>query len=662
MATSTTESFSQDGHGCSICLDKFTSPRQLPCLHSFCEHCLQDYITAKAGSNDTIFKEFMCPVCRAVTRPANKEKPVREWASLFPNSPFPLMGKSKVERSCEVCSNSSDTSSILAKKLCVVCEEFMCDNCAMCHKNMKITKSHQIIGIEQLESNPQTRFKFLEGFGCPEDDNEDIKFYCRSHETACCGTCFFLHHKACSNVLQLKESLPSLLKEINAHKLIEDMQKFEDHLNNFMEMNEETIGKTESHVNSISLEIGDIRKKLNTLLDDIEKMVKLEGNRIYKEWLIRKQEQNHQCQSLLNAIRNSQALLETVVHFGSDTQKFLVTRKIMKQLQCYSDQIQEKFERVDNIRIRLELDSNMKGVLTKDAIGLVKIEYQEKAKNLQCTSPTTPLKVRTMELFRVIDIQCPNAKYPLCYGIVQLPDGHIIVADNKNMSCCLFDSSHNFITSYNLPGNPYGMCLIGDNEVAVTIPNMKTVQFLTISGGSITETGMVTAKYKPQSVDSLTREEIIVSGHCGNTFSTKCYWSVITRNGNVKIHHEFDCQLTFCAHVATDMSKSRVYISVSDANAVYCFGLTDGKQYFVYSSKDLVYPWGIALDREDNVFIVGSWSKNIHKLSPSGVTLEIITCGIPRNPKVISFNHSKDSFIITGGKGTTRRLHYFLHK
>ncbi|KAL3891833.1 hypothetical protein ACJMK2_004079 [Sinanodonta woodiana] len=663
MATSTTESFSQDGHGCSICLDKFTSPRQLPCLHSFCEHCLQDYITAKAGSTDTIFEEFMCPVCRAVTRPANKERPVREWASLFPNSPFPLMGKSKVERSCEVCSNSSDTSSILAKKLCVVCEEFMCDNYAMCHKNMKITKSHQIIGIEQLESNPQTRFKFLEGFGCPEHDNEDIKFYCRSHETACCGTCFFLHHKACSNVLQLKESLPSLLKEINANKLIEEMQKFEDHLNNFMEMNEETIGKTESHVNSISLEIGDIRKKLNTLLDDIEKMVKLEGNRIYKEWLIRKQEQNHQCQSLLNAIRNSQALVETVVHFGSDTQIFLVTRKTMKQLKYYSDQIREKFERVDNIRISLELDSNMKAVLMKDALGLVKIECQQETKDLQCTNLMIPLKKQTVELSRAIDIQCPNLKYPLYYGIVQLPDGYTILADYNNKTCCLFDSSHNFITSYNLPGNPYGMCLIGDNEVAVTIPNMKTVQFLTISDGSITETGMVAAKYRTQGVDSLTREEIIVSGHCGNApISTKCYWSLITRNGNVKIHHEFDCKRTLCAHVAVDASKSRVYISVTNANAVYCFGLIDGKQYFIYSSKDLVHPWGIALDREYNVFIVGSQSNNIHKLSPSGVTLEIITCGVLENPKGISFNHSKDNFVITSEKGTTRKLHYFLLK
>ncbi|XP_055957740.1 E3 ubiquitin-protein ligase rnf8-like [Patella vulgata] len=29
---------------CSICYEVFTEPKTLPCLHSFCEKCLSDYI------------------------------------------------------------------------------------------------------------------------------------------------------------------------------------------------------------------------------------------------------------------------------------------------------------------------------------------------------------------------------------------------------------------------------------------------------------------------------------------------------------------------------------------------------------------------------------------------------------------------------------------
>ncbi|KAK3610059.1 hypothetical protein CHS0354_032144 [Potamilus streckersoni] len=650
MATAVTYSSFKDGHGCSICLDEFTSPRQLPCLHSFCEHCLQDYITKKASSTDKTLVEFMCPVCRALTRPANKEKPVREWASLFPNSPIPLVGKSKVERFCEVCLNSSDSAESHAKKFCIVCEEFMCNNCAVCHQNMKMTKSHKIITMEEYENNPDNRIRFWEGFGCPEHDNEDIKFYCRSHKSACCGTCFFHHHKACQNVIELKENLPSLLKEINAQKIKEQMRKLEDHLKEFMETNEASIRTVESQVKNISTELGDIRRKFMALLDDIEKMVKLEGNRIYKEWLIRKQEQNHQCLSLVSAIRNSHALLKTVDQFGSDTQKLLVTIKTKKQLQCYSDQIREKFERVDYIRIRLELDSNIKAVLSKDAGGLVKLVCEEEAKAVIYTSLAIPLQTTNMELSGVIDVQFPSDRNPSYVGIIQLPVGYIILADNNNNKCSLYDSLHNLITSHNLPGDPLGMCLIGDHEVAVTIPDTKTVQFLSIMGRSIGDRGSLKAKYIPCGVDAVSSEEIVVSGHIGDKWyneSKKFYWSLITRNGKVKLHHEFDCQGTYHSYTAIDSSKSRVYISVSGDNAVYCFDLTDGKQYFRYLSSDLEFPLGVAVDREDNVYVVGHNSNNIHKLSTNGVTLQVITSGVPRNPVGISFSYSRDHFIIT---------------
>ncbi|KAK3610061.1 hypothetical protein CHS0354_032146 [Potamilus streckersoni] len=322
MAKSIIDSSFKHEQRCPICLSEFTSPRQLPCLHSFCEHCLQDYITKMASRTDKAFVEFMCSVCRAVIKPANKEKPESEWASLFPNSPLPLVGKSKVERSCEICLNSSDRFINQAKKFCSVCEEFMCDNCAACHQNMRMTKSHEIIATEKFGNNPENSIKFREGFGCPEHDNEEIKFYCRSHETSCCGTCSFLHHKTCQNVLELKQSLPGLMKVMNPHKIIEQLRKLENHLKVVLDMNEENIGVLGSYVNSISTEIGQIRKKLNAILDNIEKTVTLEGNRIYKEWLIRKQKQNQQCQSLINAIRNSQALLETVDQYGSETKNF----------------------------------------------------------------------------------------------------------------------------------------------------------------------------------------------------------------------------------------------------------------------------------------------------------------------------------------------------
>uniref|UniRef100_A0A8C6DDN4 RING-type domain-containing protein n=1 Tax=Moschus moschiferus TaxID=68415 RepID=A0A8C6DDN4_MOSMO len=42
---------------CSICLDRYRCPKVRPCLHTFCERCLQNYIPAQSLT-------LSCPVCR----------------------------------------------------------------------------------------------------------------------------------------------------------------------------------------------------------------------------------------------------------------------------------------------------------------------------------------------------------------------------------------------------------------------------------------------------------------------------------------------------------------------------------------------------------------------------------------------------------------------
>ena len=58
---------------CSICLETFDDPRTLPCLHSFCKKCLENFVDGKRDD------ELNCPVCRGkFTLNEGKDTPLLE--------------------------------------------------------------------------------------------------------------------------------------------------------------------------------------------------------------------------------------------------------------------------------------------------------------------------------------------------------------------------------------------------------------------------------------------------------------------------------------------------------------------------------------------------------------------------------------------------------
>uniref|UniRef100_A0A2C9JZ53 RING-type domain-containing protein n=1 Tax=Biomphalaria glabrata TaxID=6526 RepID=A0A2C9JZ53_BIOGL len=70
MSTTTlTNQIKEEHLTCTICLNNFIKPKALPCLHTYCELCLYDYIVSRGYDSEGIFP---CPTCRADTKmPAN---------------------------------------------------------------------------------------------------------------------------------------------------------------------------------------------------------------------------------------------------------------------------------------------------------------------------------------------------------------------------------------------------------------------------------------------------------------------------------------------------------------------------------------------------------------------------------------------------------------
>lgn len=58
------EKLQEEFLSCKICLESLRRPKALPCLHSFCEACLKDYVRRHPGGRPGYFP---CPMCRKDT-------------------------------------------------------------------------------------------------------------------------------------------------------------------------------------------------------------------------------------------------------------------------------------------------------------------------------------------------------------------------------------------------------------------------------------------------------------------------------------------------------------------------------------------------------------------------------------------------------------------
>ena len=187
---------------CPICKKGFDKivPKLLPCLHSFCQPCLEDQLneqqeqpktSSESTNQGSSTSRLKCPKCGQEFLVPN-----RGISSLIDNQ-FILEAVAKPsgegETELHVCTSCDDHSS--STSYCLNCTEWLCEACVQAHQRVRVTKDHEIKSREELKDSLKNRGRTERALYCDKHPSEKLKLFCANCERLTCRDCQLLEHK-----------------------------------------------------------------------------------------------------------------------------------------------------------------------------------------------------------------------------------------------------------------------------------------------------------------------------------------------------------------------------------------------------------------------------------------------------------------------------------
>ena len=176
---------------CSICLDTFTEPKTIACLHTFCCECLKRHAltTQREG-------KFRCPECQgevSVSERGFDQLPT----GFLQNSLLGLLAVQQSSDGSEIsCGNCRKKS--VETSFCFECGTFMCLDCVNAHELLRNVAfdGHKVRRTKHFQAEDYEALLKRQSF-CSQQyhERELTRFFCLECQTCVCQVCVVTDHR-----------------------------------------------------------------------------------------------------------------------------------------------------------------------------------------------------------------------------------------------------------------------------------------------------------------------------------------------------------------------------------------------------------------------------------------------------------------------------------
>eukprot|EP00057_Strongylocentrotus_purpuratus_P026719 XP_011681193.1 PREDICTED: E3 ubiquitin-protein ligase TRIM33-like [Strongylocentrotus purpuratus] len=165
---------------CPVCLETFTDPKLLHCLHTYCKTCLDNLL--ECHGNDQMLR---CPVCKAETRVPNQDVSKlpanRDLKSLIED----------MENQYQFCTNCEFEDKPEAVVYCQDCGMYFCITCHNAHSQWPGFIRHEVLSMSEILSEKMSIRRYRKCRKHPQDQEE---CFCSDCRRFACFRCVVMEH------------------------------------------------------------------------------------------------------------------------------------------------------------------------------------------------------------------------------------------------------------------------------------------------------------------------------------------------------------------------------------------------------------------------------------------------------------------------------------
>ena len=261
---------------CSICLDTFTEPKTITCLHTFCCECLKRHVlkTQRQG-------QFSCPECQAqVGVPENFDKLT---TGFLQNSLLSVLAVQQSSDGSEIsCGNCRKKSA--ETSFCFNCGRFMCPDCVNAHEVLRnlAFDGHKLRPIKHFQAEDYEALLKRQAF-CSQEyhEREVTRFFCIDCQTCVCQSCINTDPRHKNHTF---EPLDKVADEEKAELMaaVELMKEKSKVCNDTIREFEQTAVNLETSITAAKREVSQAAKQMITKIQELEReaITALEDTRV----------------------------------------------------------------------------------------------------------------------------------------------------------------------------------------------------------------------------------------------------------------------------------------------------------------------------------------------------------------------------------------------